>query len=57
MPVMSLLATEINRARFRADCQAFAPASQAAFEAYLRQVSGLQSSVGDSGNNRLEERV
>jgi beta-phosphoglucomutase-like phosphatase (HAD superfamily) len=42
MPVMSFLATEVHRRGFGADCQAFAPADQAAFEEYLRRVTAKE---------------
>jgi len=46
MPVMSFLATEVHRQGFGADCQAFAPADQAAFEQFLRRAMGRQDEKG-----------
>jgi phosphoserine phosphatase len=42
MPVMSFLATEVHRQGFGADCQAFAPADQAALEQYLLRAMGRE---------------
>jgi phosphoserine phosphatase len=39
LPVLSFRATEEHKRRFARDCGAFAPASRAEFEAYLRQAA------------------
>jgi phosphoserine phosphatase len=54
MPVMSFLATEVHRQGFGADCQAFAPADQAAFEAYLRRAAGGEEKTGTAEEANIE---